>query len=154
MRRNTIRFTLFLLCLVGTTAVSALGDDSQPGPAGPVEAALRFISAFSGDQIAVMAADLQEPPELITSFFDLLSTGKADVVFGQRMGRDDPPLRRLGSNLFWSGYRRFVLPEMPKGGVDIFACNRQAVILFSHPIIIIFFRHCSFYKCRRVSIYI
>ena len=89
-----------------------------------------------GDQIAVMAADLQEPPELITSFFDLLSAGKADVVFGRRMGRDEPVLRRLGSNLFWSGYRRFVLPEMPKGGVDIFACNRQvrdAVLSIAEP---------------------
>jgi glycosyltransferase involved in cell wall biosynthesis len=89
-----------------------------------------------GDQIAVMAADLQEPPELVTSFFELLSAGKADVVFGKRTGRDDPPLRRLGSNLFWSAYRRFVLPEMPEGGVDIFACNRQvcdAVLSIAEP---------------------
>jgi hypothetical protein len=26
--------------------------------------------------------------------------------------------------MFWSLYRRYVLPEMPPGGVDIFACNR------------------------------
>jgi len=89
-----------------------------------------------GDQIAVMAADLQEPPELITEFFVILSKGTADVVFGQRVGRDDPPLRRLGSAVFWWTYRKFVLHDMPKGGVDIFACNRQvreAVLSIAEP---------------------
>jgi hypothetical protein len=36
----------------------------------------------------------------------------------------DPLGSRLPAQVFWSLYRRFVLPEMPPGGVDIFACNR------------------------------
>lgn len=82
------------------------------------------IEHASGDFVAAMAADLQEPPELILKFFELLSADAADIVFGQRISRADPPLKKLLSGVYWSVYRRFVLPAMPKGGVDIFACNR------------------------------
>ena len=78
-----------------------------------------------GDQFAAMAADLQEPPELVVKFFEVLSKDDADVVFGQRVGRDDPPLRRSASAVFWWAYRKLVSPDMPKGGVDVFACNRR-----------------------------
>ncbi|WP_292692747.1 glycosyltransferase family 2 protein [Mesorhizobium sp.] len=81
----------------------------------------------SGDQVAAMAADLQEPPELIVEFFSKLEKDEADVVFGQRTGRSDPPLTKFLSRAFWSAYRRLVLPSMPSGGVDIFACNRQVL---------------------------
>lgn len=81
----------------------------------------------SGDFVAAMAADLQEPPGLILEFFKILSSGQADITFGQRMSRQDPPLTKLFSNVFWGAYRRFVLPDMPKGGVDVFAGNRDVV---------------------------
>jgi hypothetical protein len=74
-----------------------------------------------------MAADLQEPPELILEFFNLLSRGDADIVFGQRVSRADPKLKKLLSTIYWRAYRRFILPAMPEGGVDIFGCNRQVV---------------------------
>lgn len=78
-----------------------------------------------GEMVAIMAADLQEPPELIESLFQLLEEGRADVVFGQRTGRNDSAIRDFLSNCFWSLYRKLVIPEVPKGGVDIFGCNRQ-----------------------------
>ncbi|MEN1958832.1 glycosyltransferase family 2 protein [Luteimonas sp. MJ246] len=74
-----------------------------------------------GRVIAVMAADLQEPPELAPRFLEALRDGRADVGFGVRDGREDPALSRLASNLFWSLYRRLVMPDIPCGGVDIFA---------------------------------
>lgn len=79
----------------------------------------------TGKYLAAMAADLQEPPELILEFFRLLATGEVDVVFGQRTARADPFFKKLFSNICWGAYRRFVLPAMPKGGVDIFGCTRQ-----------------------------
>lgn len=78
----------------------------------------------TGELIAVMAADLQEPPEVILDFFKVLSSGEADVAVGRREGRDDPLLSRLSSSAFWRVYKRWVFPDMPEGGVDIFACNR------------------------------
>ena len=74
-----------------------------------------------GRVIAVMAADLQEPPGLTLGFLDALRDGRADVAFGVRDRRDDPPLGKLLSKMFWSLYRRLVMPDVPRGGVDIFA---------------------------------
>ena len=79
----------------------------------------------SGDYFAVMAADLQEPPELVIRFLHLMQNGEADVVFGSREGRADPWLSRVLSDGFWRLYRRFVVPDMPKGGIDVFGCTRQ-----------------------------
>lgn len=90
----------------------------------------------SGSYFAAMAADLQEPPELIVKFFEILSSDSADVVFGERRNRDDPYLTRILSSLFWNVYRRLVLPDIPKGGVDVFACNRavrDAVLSIVEP---------------------
>jgi glycosyltransferase involved in cell wall biosynthesis len=83
------------------------------------------LAAASGNVFAVMAADLQEPPELALEFFRLLSADEADVAIGTRDARNDPASSRLTSELFWRAYRRFVMPDMPEGGVDMFGCNRN-----------------------------
>ncbi len=82
------------------------------------------LAAATGDVFAVLAADLQEPPELIVEFAQRLSESRCDIVVGQRAGRADPVLTRVLSGLFWALYRRFVQPEIPKGGVDVFGCTR------------------------------
>ncbi|MCD2323292.1 glycosyltransferase family 2 protein [Sphingomonas sp. IC-56] len=79
----------------------------------------------SGELLAVMAADLQEPPELVLQFFEILETGETDVVFGQRDSRRDGRVSMLLSTAFWSFYRRFIVRDIPPGGVDMFACTRQ-----------------------------
>jgi polyisoprenyl-phosphate glycosyltransferase len=81
------------------------------------------LEVASGDRFAVMAADLQEPPELVREFDALLEKGEVDVAIGQRVGRKDPLLTRLAAGVFWSLYRRWVEPQIPEGGVDIFACS-------------------------------
>jgi glycosyltransferase involved in cell wall biosynthesis len=81
------------------------------------------LRVANGPYFAVMAADLQEPPELMISFFAALENEPIDVVYGQREGRADPWLTRLAASLFWSLYRRFVQRQMPPGGVDVFGCN-------------------------------
>lgn len=78
----------------------------------------------AGDLLAVMAADLQEPAELIVDFWRKLHGGEADIVFGYRTGRADPAISRALANLYWAAYRRLVNLEMPQGGVDVFGCTR------------------------------
>lgn len=82
------------------------------------------LEAGSGPFYAVMAADLQEPPQLAAQMLQVLQNDDADVVVGVREARADPLLVRLSSQLFWRIYRRFVVPEMPPGGVDVFGCNQ------------------------------
>lgn len=81
----------------------------------------------TGEFVAVMAADMQEPPELVLEFFRLLASGTVDVTVGRRETRDDPSMSRMSATAFWRVYRRWVFPDMPEGGVDIFACNRAVV---------------------------
>jgi glycosyltransferase involved in cell wall biosynthesis len=74
-----------------------------------------------GERIAVMAADLQEPPELVIEFLRRLASDDVDVVAGQRMSRSDRG--DAFSSLYWRLYRRFVIAEVPASGVDVFACT-------------------------------
>jgi glycosyltransferase involved in cell wall biosynthesis len=79
----------------------------------------------TGDYFAVLAADLQEPPELALEFLERMRGGGADIVFGQRTGRDDPALSRAAARIFWGLYRRLVNPDIPSGGVDVFGCTAK-----------------------------
>lgn len=82
------------------------------------------LAVARGDFVAVMAADLQEPTEVVNSFFDLLAAGECDIALGQRMGRDDPATSSAMANVYWRFYQRFINSEIPIGGVDIFGCTR------------------------------
>jgi glycosyltransferase involved in cell wall biosynthesis len=83
------------------------------------------LEAARGRIVAVMAADRQEPTDMVLEFRQVLSKGEADVAFGVRASRADPLGARLASGLFWSVYRRFVMPDIPPGGVDIFALTAE-----------------------------
>lgn len=85
------------------------------------------LAAAEGDIVAIMAADLQEPVSLIERFFDALLTGQYEVAVGRRSSRRDALTTRILARLFWSFFRRFVLRELPPGGVDVFACTRPVI---------------------------
>jgi polyisoprenyl-phosphate glycosyltransferase len=86
-----------------------------------IRAGLEFAT---GNHFSVLAADLQEPPDLVLEFEERLSSGECDVVIGVRGRRADPALSKLGSGLFWALYRRWVQPDLPPGGVDVFGCSK------------------------------
>ena len=71
------------------------------------------LEQASGDYMAVLAADLQEPADLALTFLDILKRDEADIVFATRSSRDDPWFDEITSDAFWSLYRRWVLPELP-----------------------------------------
>lgn len=87
-----------------------------------IRTGLRFAN---GENIVVMAADLQEPIELARDILKSLSSGQCDVAVGVRRTRKDPTMSKLLSQLFWSTYRKFVNREIPAGGVDVFGCKRD-----------------------------
>jgi polyisoprenyl-phosphate glycosyltransferase len=84
-----------------------------------------------GEYIAAMAADLQEPAELVETFFDKLATGEWDIAVGTRLRRGDPWGARTASRVYWGLYRRLVQRDMPSGGVDIYACTRAVAQKFA-----------------------
>ena len=83
------------------------------------------LQAAQGETFAVLAADLQEPPELVLEFSRRLSAGGTDIVIGSRAGRADPLFSRLSAALFWRTYRRWIQRDVPPGGADVFGCTKQ-----------------------------
>jgi polyisoprenyl-phosphate glycosyltransferase len=82
----------------------------------------------TGDFIGVISADLQEPPDLLVSFFKRLEDKSIDIVFGSRKSRNDPFFTRIFSNIYWSIYKKLIIKEVPRNGVDVFACKKHVVI--------------------------
>lgn len=85
------------------------------------------LAAATGKYFAVMAADLQEPISLVKEFFRILERGDTDVVYGQRVSRDDPMTSSAAAQLFWWLYRKTINADIPPGGVDVFGCNRMVL---------------------------
>jgi polyisoprenyl-phosphate glycosyltransferase len=81
------------------------------------------LKAARGPYFGMVAADLQEPPELLVSFIAALTTDECDIIIAKRTQRGDPTASRFFSNMFWAFYRAMVIPDIPEGGVDLFGCN-------------------------------
>jgi glycosyltransferase involved in cell wall biosynthesis len=109
-----------LVAALGRSTIAArIADHSRNF--GSFAAIRTGMSIARGERIAVMAADLQEPPELVIEFLRRLAEHDVDVVAGERISRSDRG--DSASRLYWRLYRRFVLPDVPPGGVDVFACT-------------------------------
>src|SRR5262249_24036043 len=90
---------------------------------GSLAAVRTGLGLAAGSRIAVMAADLQEPPELIVEFFGRLASGETDVVAGERPSRDD---RGDGfSKLYWRLSPRFVRGGARASGFDVLPCTAE-----------------------------
>jgi len=96
-----------------------------------IQTGFRFAT---GDYIAFMAADLQEPPKLLIEIFSTLQSKTSQIVVGTRASREDPWLSKLMSQAFWVLYKRYINQSIPTGGVDVFGCNKEvAQILNALP---------------------
>lgn len=82
------------------------------------------LAAATGEVVVAIAADLQDPPELIDQMLTSWRNGR-QVVLAARSGRDDPWLTSALANSFYSLFRRFAIPSMPKGGFDFFLLDRK-----------------------------
>jgi dolichol-phosphate mannosyltransferase len=63
-----------------------------------------------GDAIAILACDLQDPPEVILQFLEKWRSG-ARIVWGHRQQREDTPWRVWASSVFFNLIRRFAMPR-------------------------------------------
>jgi dolichol-phosphate mannosyltransferase len=72
----------------------------------------------------VIAADLQDPPELLKDMIARWRDG-VKVVLATRDSRADPLLSRLFSHLYYRLFRVLVSRDMPIGGFDFFLMDAQ-----------------------------
>jgi len=68
------------------------------------------FDAVRAGAVAILACDLQDPPEALLEFVAHWKAG-ADIVWGHRRQRDDALWRRLVSRLFAAALRRYAMPR-------------------------------------------
>jgi glycosyltransferase involved in cell wall biosynthesis len=82
----------------------------------------------SGDCVAMIAADLQDPPELILQMLRRWEAG-SKVVLATRDDRHDPLLNRLFARSFYWLFRHMAIKAMPSKGCDFVLIDRVVVDL-------------------------
>ena len=85
------------------------------------------LDLCDADAVAILPADLQDPPEAIPSFVEAWRQG-ADVVFGRRRMREDPRWRILTSKVFEVLLRRFAMPKGSKFATGGFLLMDRKVV--------------------------
>lgn len=84
------------------------------------------LSKCTGDCAVVKAADLQEPTELILEMVEQWKKG-FNVVLAVREGREEGKGQTLFANLYYDMVRKTALPNMPKGGFDVYLLDRKVI---------------------------
>jgi len=79
-----------------------------------------------GDAVAILDADLQDPPELLPKFFKGLGEGW-DIVYGIRKERKEGAPKRLAYFVFYRLLRRMANIHMPLDSGDFCAMSRRVV---------------------------
>ncbi len=85
---------------------------------GAVRASKTGLHFVTGDCFMWIAADLQDPPSIILEMIEHWLNGSKFVI-AVRAERQDPPLARLFSGLYYWLLRRLVIPDYPRGGFDL-----------------------------------
>jgi glycosyltransferase involved in cell wall biosynthesis len=91
-------------------------------------ATLAGLHYVSGDCVAMIAADLQDPPEVISAMLRRWEGGKK-VVLASRDDRKDPLATRIFSTAFYWLFRRMAIREMPPRGCDFALVDREVAHL-------------------------
>lgn len=82
----------------------------------------------NGDYVALMDADLQDPPSLLPEMFDLILSGEYDSVATRRVSRKgEPPIRSMFARLFYRLMRKISKTEIVDGARDYRLMTRQMV---------------------------
>lgn len=84
------------------------------------------LSHCTGDCAVIKAADLQEPTELILDMVASWKNGN-NVVLAVRKGRRESMGQKLFANMYYWLVRKAALPQMPKGGFDVYLLDRKVI---------------------------
>jgi dolichol-phosphate mannosyltransferase len=95
------------------------------GAIAATHAGLKYVT---GDCLVVLAADLQDPPELITEMARNWQKGSKFVIC-TRISRSDPLLSKLFSYMYYRILRKQIFPDFPKGGFDLALIDKD---MFPH----------------------
>jgi dolichol-phosphate mannosyltransferase len=81
----------------------------------------------AGDCAIIMAADLQDPPEMISQLLERWRAGN-DVVWAGRSVREGESLTtRAAARIYYRLMRLLALPDMPAKGADVVLLDRKVI---------------------------
>ena len=81
-----------------------------------------------GEYIAILDADMQDPPSLIPSMIADLDSGEYDVVAARRVTRQgEPPIRSFFARCFYKLINKMIDVEIADGARDFRLMRRQVV---------------------------
>jgi dolichol-phosphate mannosyltransferase len=84
------------------------------------------LTVATGDCVGMIAADLQDPPEIFLEMLDHWKRG-TKAVFAVRADREESLGQKFFSNTYYALMRRFAVAGYPEGGFDFFLIDRQVV---------------------------
>lgn len=94
------------------------------GNVGSYNAIVAGMKYATGDCNAIIAADLQDPPELMVRMYEHWLKGIKFVV-GNRSDREEGWLQKRFSNLYHSLMQKHALSNIPDGGFDFVLFDKQ-----------------------------
>lgn len=86
---------------------------------GQVSAICAGYANAQGKAIMNIAADMQEPTELLIALVDCYLNHEAPIIIGQRIGREETIYRKITSDIFYFFMRKLSFTDMPLGGFDV-----------------------------------
>jgi dolichol-phosphate mannosyltransferase len=107
--------------------------DEQPGKVkvvklagnvGSYNAILAGMNFATGDCCVVIAADLQDPPELMVKMYSHWKNG-IKLVVGNRADREESFFQKAFSNTYHKLIQKFALKNIPDGGFDYVFFDKQ-----------------------------
>lgn len=86
------------------------------------------LSNAKGDYVAVMDADMQDPPSLLPQMLDILESGEYDSVATRRVTREgEPPIRSFFARMFYKLINRISDADVVDGARDFRLMKREMV---------------------------
>ncbi len=106
------------------------------------------LEQCTGDAAIVMAADLQDPPEIVLKLADEWQRGN-DVVWAVRSKREGESWSTLLSSWLFNSLMKHVFPDLPRKGADFVLVSRRVIDAYNamrekNPNINLAFRWCGF----------
>lgn len=92
---------------------------------GQVPAIYAGYKSAKGEGILNIAADLQEPIDLVSDMVQSFLNNDAKIIAGQRIGRDESNYRKYTSLFFYNLMKKLSFKQMPIGGFDIVLIHKD-----------------------------
>ena len=94
------------------------------GNVGSYNAIVAGIEQATGDCMAIITADMQDPPELMVQMYEYWQKG-IKLVIGNRQDREETGLQQLFAKAFHALMKKIALANIPDGGFDFVFFDRQ-----------------------------